>query len=134
MSPDRMREVRQYQLSLVLVGMCLASKSERERIFAELSPHHIKTPRSGRCLRAIKDEDVDDVDAFFASLGVHRNEGEKYSSAIIRRLDEMHGMLELADTVKAVMFGDVFDVKHRSALERLDAVRAVLTNQKEEKF
>lgn len=121
----RYKEVRQYQVSLILIGIALGmTKEDRKDLFDKLDADSIKSPRARRALEAISKGDRDGVFGFLGTLGI-RDEHPRACDAIIDRLHELMNMNHVADALQVIMNGSLVD---GTAEERLEKALQLVRN------
>jgi hypothetical protein len=128
----KFREMRRYQLSLILIGIAIARTGDRKRLFSRLSIESIKSDRAKRCLQAVVDGDVDEVRGFLLGLGVESN-GNPALDSIVDRLHEMKAQDELDDTMRAIVAGELIDDLN-TVEKRLETALAAVRASKETRF
>ena len=82
---DRKTQAQGYAVSLILIGIALASKEgDSQRVTDQLLPDLLEGFGPSRMLAAIQSKDKDGVIEFLASLGVQLLDGERAVDAIMR--------------------------------------------------
>jgi hypothetical protein len=82
---DRKTQAQGYAVSLILIGIALASKEgDSQRVTDQLLPDLLEGFGPSRMLAAIQSKDKDGVIEFLASLGVQLLDGERAVDAILR--------------------------------------------------
>jgi hypothetical protein len=102
------RELRRYQLSLILIGIAIARQGDRKRLFEQLSLGSVTSERARGCLQSVLDGDVSGVRRFLLSLGVDA-EGGTSLDAIVSRLHESVAEEEVEGALRAVLGGTLGD-------------------------